>query len=120
MRLTSRKVQTCLLILAIVVFILHSNRTRSVKAQDPVEASDPAVEAIFEALTAADRPYKKAMPISQALKILGNMKLEQHIDPDLFDIFIDEEVYARYARDSLASEQMDQFELDCLPGFNKL
>jgi beta-N-acetylhexosaminidase len=54
-RLTSGKVQTCLLILVIAVFTLHSNRTRLVEAQDPVEASDPAVEAIFEALTAEER-----------------------------------------------------------------
>jgi HD-GYP domain-containing protein (c-di-GMP phosphodiesterase class II) len=85
-----------------------------------VQARIMGIADIFEALTAADRPYKKAMPISQALKILGNMKLEQHIDPDLFDIFIDEAVYAKYARDFLESEQMDQFELESLPGFNKL
>ena len=48
---------------------------------------------IFEALTAEDRPYKHAMPISEALQILGRMKLNNHIDPDLFDVFIRKKVY---------------------------
>jgi len=49
-----------------------------------VQARMMAIADVFEALTAADRPYKKAMKLSQALEILGRMKLEGHIDPDLF------------------------------------
>ena len=44
-----------------------------------------AIADIFEALTAADRPYKKAKPLSAAMKIMGFMKKDNHIDPDLFD-----------------------------------
>ena len=62
---------------------------------------------IFEALTAADRPYKKAMPLSQALAIMRNFKEGGHIDPDLFDVFVDRQVYRRYAQAFLTPEQND-------------
>ena len=75
---------------------------------------------IFEALTAADRPYKKGMPLSQALTILGKMKEEQHIDPDVFDVFINEKVYLKYAENHLKPEQIDEINLENIPGYNKL
>ena len=62
---------------------------------------------IFEALTAADRPYKKAMSLSQALAIMRNFKESGHIDPDLFDVFVGQQVYRRYAQAFLAPEQID-------------
>ena len=52
---------------------------------------------IFEALTARDRPYKKGKTLSEALTILGKFKLNGHIDPDLFDVFMWEKVYEKYA-----------------------
>ena len=76
-----------------------------------------AIADIFEALTAADRPYKKAMPLSQALVILGRMKLNNHIDPDLFDVFIHEKVYLEYARAFLKEEQIDEVDVTKLPGY---
>jgi len=85
-----------------------------------VQARIMGIADIFEALTAADRPYKKAMPISQALKILGNMKLDSHIDPDLFDVFLHEKVYTEYAKDYLDKAQIDSFDEQSLPGFNPL
>jgi len=72
---------------------------------------------IFEALTAGDRPYKKAMTLSQALTILGRMKLENHIDPDLYDVFMWEKVYQKYADEFLQAEQCDDFDLDDIPGY---
>ncbi len=48
---------------------------------------------IFEALTAHDRPYKKAMPLSQALAVLQGFKERGHIDPDLHEVFVREQVY---------------------------
>ena len=39
------------------------------------------------ALTAVDRPYKKGKTLSEAIKIMSFMKKDQHIDPDLFDLF---------------------------------
>lgn len=90
------------------------------KEQMSVQARIMGIADIFEALTAADRPYKKAMPVSQALNILGKMKLDSHIDPDLFDVFLHQKVYNDYARDFLSHEQIDEFEVKDLPGFNSL
>ncbi len=67
-----------------------------------------AIADIFEALTARDRPYKKAMPLSQALTILAKMKRDNHIDPDLFDVFIYQKVYLRYAREYLPPHLLDE------------
>ena len=72
---------------------------------------------IFEALTAGDRPYKKAMPLSQALSILGKMKVNKHVDPDLFDLFISEKVYLEYAEKYLNPEQIDEFDITAIPGY---
>lgn len=72
---------------------------------------------IFEALTAADRPYKAAKPLSEALKIMGFFKLEHHIDPDLFDVFIREKVYLDYAQRYLAPDQIDTIDESKIPGF---
>ena len=66
-----------------------------------------AVADIFEALTAKDRPYKKPMPISQALKIMGFMKKDGHIDPDIFDLFMNEKIYEDYANRELDDSQKD-------------
>ena len=85
--------------------------------QMSVQARMMGIADIFEALTAGDRPYKKAMPMSQALSILGRMKLEDHIDPDLFNIFMWEKVYQRYADDFLTPEQCDDFDLNDIPGY---
>jgi HD-GYP domain-containing protein (c-di-GMP phosphodiesterase class II) len=51
---------------------------------------------IFEALTAKDRPYKKPMHISQVLKIMEMMKKDNHIDPDIYDLFIESRLYEKY------------------------
>ena len=75
---------------------------------------------IFEALTAADRPYKKGMKLSQALSILGKMKLDNHIDPDLFDVFINSKIYLQYAREFLAPEQIDEIDVTKIPGYQRL
>lgn len=78
-----------------------------------------AIADVFEALTAKDRPYKKAMPLSKALTILGRLKLENHIDPDLFDVFIWEQVYLPYANEHLNPEQNDlgNVDLKTIPGY---
>jgi len=48
---------------------------------------------IFDALTATDRPYKKAAPLEKAIQILKFEVKDQHLDPDLVDIFIKKKVY---------------------------
>jgi hypothetical protein len=62
---------------------------------------------IFEALTARDRPYKPPMKISQALGILKKMRQDNHIDPDLFELFVRSRVWEKYAHSSLLPEQLD-------------
>ena len=82
-----------------------------------VQARMMGIADIFEALTAGDRPYKKGMPLSVALTILGRMKLEHHIDPDLFDVFMWGKIYQKYADEFLGSEQCDDFDLNDIPGY---
>ena len=66
-----------------------------------------AVADVFEALTASDRPYKKAKPVSEALDILHRMVLDEHIDRDCFELLVREEVYLQYARQYLDPAQID-------------
>ncbi|USH01606.1 HD domain-containing protein [Grimontia kaedaensis] len=72
-----------------------------------VDARIMAVADIFEALTASDRPYKKAKSLSEALKILAFMAKDKHIDEQLFRLFIEEKVYLHYAEQFLPKEQHD-------------
>jgi HD-GYP domain-containing protein (c-di-GMP phosphodiesterase class II) len=72
---------------------------------------------IFEALTAKDRPYKKGKTLSESLTILGKFKLNNHIDPDLFDIFMWERIYEKYAEQFLDPEQIDEVDLSKIPGY---
>jgi len=72
---------------------------------------------IFEALTAKDRPYKKGKTLTESLAILGKFKLNGHIDPDLFDIFMWEKVYENYARQCLDPDQIDEVDVGKIPGY---
>jgi hypothetical protein len=85
--------------------------------QMSVQARCMGIADIFEALTASDRPYKKAKTLSESLKIMGSMKLGQHIDPDLFDVFIWEKVYLQYAQVYLGAEQIDEVDVTQIPGY---
>ena len=72
---------------------------------------------IFEALTSKDRPYKKAKTLSETLYILGKMQLDNHVDPDIFDLFIREKVYLRYAEKFLEPHQIDDVDESSIPGY---
>jgi HD-GYP domain-containing protein (c-di-GMP phosphodiesterase class II) len=72
---------------------------------------------IFEALSAKDRPYKKGKTITECLHILGKMKLDHHIDPDIFDLFVSEKVYQRYADEYLDPDQIDNVDESKIPGY---
>jgi HD-GYP domain-containing protein (c-di-GMP phosphodiesterase class II) len=85
--------------------------------QMSVQARCMGIADIFEALTAKDRPYKKGKTLTESLNILGKMKLGQHVDPDLFDIFIWEKVYENYAKLYMAPEQIDDVDLSKVPGY---
>ena len=69
---------------------------------------------IFEALTAADRPYKQGMKLSQALAIMRRMADGGHIDPDLFAVFLRQQVYLRYAERFLDPGQIDAVDVQRL------
>ena len=75
--------------------------------QMSVPARIMGIADVFEALTAGDRPYKKAMKLSQALAILARMAAEGHIDPDLHRVFIERRVYIDYAKRFLQADQLD-------------
>ncbi len=62
----------------------------------PFEGKLMAVTDIAEALTAADRPYKKAMPLNVVYKILRSMAKDGELDGDLVELFINESVYDKY------------------------
>ena len=82
-----------------------------VKDEMTVQARIMAIADIFEALTARDRPYKKGKTLSQAMRILGFMKNDAHIDVDLFDIFVKEKIYLKYAEEYLDPEQIDEVQI---------
>ncbi|MBU2892095.1 transporter substrate-binding domain-containing protein [Colwellia sp. D2M02] len=67
---------------------------------------------IFEALTAADRPYKKAKSLSVSIDILHKFALDQHIDHDLFELFLTSGVYREYANKFMEPEQIDEVNID--------
>ena len=79
--------------------------------QMSVQARVMGIADIFEALTASDRPYKPGMKLSQAMGIMHRFKLNGHIDPDLFDVFVSEQVYLTYARQFLDPWQIDEISL---------
>jgi HD-GYP domain-containing protein (c-di-GMP phosphodiesterase class II) len=66
-----------------------------------------ALADVFEALTARDRPYKKATSLSESIQIMQNMAEHNHIDSDLFKIFVQERVYLDYAYKFIDPAQID-------------
>jgi HD-GYP domain-containing protein (c-di-GMP phosphodiesterase class II) len=70
-----------------------------------------AIADIFEALTAADRPYKKAKTLSESIAIMAKMRDDAHIDAELFDLFLESGVYRQYAEQFLRPEQIDEVQV---------
>lgn len=73
-----------------------------------VPARIMAIADVFEALTAADRPYKKPKKLSESIKIMGFMVKDQHLDPELFKLFLSSGVYKDYAEKFLEPSQIDE------------
>lgn len=88
------------------------------REQMSVQARVMAIADIFEALTARDRPYKKGKTLSESLHILGKFALNGHIDPDLFDIFVRQKVYLKFARKNLDPSQIDHVDEAAIPGYS--
>ena len=87
------------------------------REQMSVQARIMGIADIFEALTAKDRPYKRGKALSDSLEILGRFRLNGHIDPDLFDVFVRKRVYRRYAEMFLDPEQIDDVDESSIPGY---
>ena len=85
--------------------------------QMSLQARCMGIADIFEALTAKDRPYKKGKTLTESLTILGKFKLGGHIDPDLFDVFMWEKVYLKYAEQFMDRSQIDPVDLAKIPGY---
>mgnify|MGYP000004539322 FL=1 len=73
-----------------------------------------AIADIFEALTAADRPYKKGKKLSEAVAIMARMRDENHIDPDLFALFLRSGVHRQYAERYMAPDCVDEVDVEKL------
>lgn len=84
------------------------------EAEMSVPARIMAVADVFEALTAADRPYKKAKTLSEALKIMAFMVRDRHIDGDLFDLMVTSGVCHAYAESFLRPDQIDEVDIAAL------
>lgn len=85
--------------------------------QMSVPARAMAIADIFEALTAKDRPYKSAKTLSESLQILGKFSENGHIDPDLFQVFVREKIYLKFAETFLDPEQIDPVDHAKIRGF---
>ncbi|HUB95578.1 MAG TPA: HD domain-containing phosphohydrolase, partial [Stellaceae bacterium] len=81
------------------------------RAQMSIPARIMAIADIFEALTARDRPYKTPKRLSECIAIMARMSEEQHIDSDLFALFLQSGVYRDYAKAFLLPEQIDEVDI---------
>ncbi len=71
---------------------------------------------IFEALTASERPYKKAYKLSQAVEILYDMKKKGRIDGEIFDLLLTSGVYLKYAKRFLPPDLIDEIDIERFTG----
>ncbi|CAN7386716.1 HD domain-containing phosphohydrolase [Acidovorax sp. LjRoot194] len=69
---------------------------------------------IFEALTAADRPYKPPKTLSESLKIMAHMVRDRHIDPEVFRFFLESGAWRDYALQFLPEAQRDAVDVEAI------
>ncbi len=77
------------------------------KEEIPLGSRILTVADVFESLSAPDRPYREAVPLSKVFAIMQEMVTEGHLDPDVYDIFIKKKVYLPYAQRFLTPDQID-------------
>ncbi len=80
-------------------------------AQLRVEDRVMALADVFEALTAADRPYKAPKTLTESLKIMALMCKDQHLDADLFRYFLHSRIWLAFAKRYLKPEQIDPVDI---------
>jgi hypothetical protein len=92
--------------------LIGTGYPRKLKAHEmSIPARIMALADIYEALTASDRPYKKAKTLSETIRIMGFFVKDQHIDKELFELFLTSGVYRDYAEKYLKPEQIDEVDL---------
>jgi HD-GYP domain-containing protein (c-di-GMP phosphodiesterase class II) len=69
----------------------YPNRLRS--DEIPLQAKLMIICDIFDALSSADRPYRKAVTVDRALEILEVSVLNEELDPELFRIFVESRIF---------------------------
>ena len=74
----------------------------------PIQARIIALADVFEGLTAPDRPYKDGYPLSKAMNILRFMTLDNELDKDIYNLFINQKVYLKYAEENIKDSQIDK------------
>jgi len=79
-------------------------------AEIPLAARILAVADVFEALTAADRPYKHGKKVSESIRILSMMVKDNHLDGDVCDLMIRSGVVRQYVKERVDARQCDDFE----------
>jgi len=85
---------------------------RGIRGQDmSIPARVMAIADVFEALTAADRPYKPPKKLSESIKIMSSMVEGHHLDPELFRLFLRSGVYREYADKYLMPSQVDEIDI---------
>ncbi|NUQ80619.1 MAG: GAF domain-containing protein [Bacteroidetes bacterium] len=67
---------------------------KAVSDQIPIQSKIMTISDIFDALTANDRPYKRAVPVEKALDILGYEVKAKKVDETLFNLFVEAKVYS--------------------------
>jgi HD-GYP domain-containing protein (c-di-GMP phosphodiesterase class II) len=87
------------------------------KEQMSLQARMMGLADVFEALTAGDRPYKIGKLLSESLAIMSGMTRNQHLDSDIFELFIREGIYLKYAKKFMRPEQIDDVDISALLGY---
>jgi len=82
------------------------------KEQLSIAARIMALSDVFEALTASDRPYKKAKTLSESIKILSFMVKDEHLDANIFKLFLKSDLHNLYAKKYLKAEQIDKVDIE--------
>ncbi|MGI9535947.1 MAG: HD domain-containing phosphohydrolase [Desulfocapsaceae bacterium] len=80
--------------------------------QMSVTAKMMVIADVFEALTASDRPYKKAKKLSDAVHIMAMMQKGGHFDPDLYRLFLTSGIYRNYGEQYLDPSQIDEVDIE--------
>jgi HD-GYP domain-containing protein (c-di-GMP phosphodiesterase class II) len=79
-------------------------------AEIPLQARILAVADVFEALTAADRPYSPGRKLSEAMRILGVMVEERHLDGEVCDLLADPGLLGGYSSGRISERQRDGYQ----------